>query len=44
MAVAGCGVMLVGSDDKRRTDCPISTVTAVLPGEENGLRLGKVKV
>ena len=38
------GVMLVGSEDKRRTDCPICTVTAVFPGEDNGLRLVKVKV
>ena len=43
MAVAGWGVMLVGSDDKRRTDCPISTVTAAFPGEENGLRLVKIR-
>ena len=43
MAVAGWGAMLVGSHNKQRTDCPISTVTAVFPGEENGLRVVKVK-
>ena len=44
MTVAGWGVMLVGSDDKRRTDCPICTVTALFPGEDGGLRLVRLKV
>ena len=32
MAVAGRRVMLVGSENKQRTDCPICTVTAIPKG------------
>jgi hypothetical protein len=42
--VAGWGAMFFGSDVKRTTDCPICTVTALFPGEDNGLRLVKVTV
>jgi len=44
MAVAGWRMMLVGSHNKQRTDCPICTVTAVFPGEDNVLQVVKVKV
>jgi hypothetical protein len=44
MAVAGWRMMLVGSHNKQRTDCPICTMTAVFPGKDNGLQLVKVKV
>jgi hypothetical protein len=44
LAVAGWGVMLVGIHNKQRTDCPLCTVTAVFPGEDNGLRVVKLKV
>ena len=41
----GCRMWIdADCDDKRRTDCPICTVTAVFPGEDNGLRLVKVEV
>jgi hypothetical protein len=42
MTVARWGVVLVGCDDKRRMDCPICMVTALLPGEDNVLRVVKV--
>jgi hypothetical protein len=43
MAVAEWGVMLVVSDEKRSTDCPICTVTALFPGKDSGLRLVNLK-
>ena len=36
--------MIVGSDNRRTADCPICTVTALFPGEDNGKRVVKVKV
>jgi hypothetical protein len=44
MSDAGYRVMLVGSHDKERADCLTCTVTAVIPGEDNGLWVVKVKV
>jgi hypothetical protein len=44
MAIAGWRVMLVGSRNKQRTGCPICAVRALFSGEDNGLRVVKVKV
>ena len=44
MVVAEWRVILIGSHNKKRTDCPICTMTALFPGEDNVLLVVKVKV
>jgi len=44
MAVAEWRVMIVGSHKKQQTVFPICTVTALFPGEHNGLLVVNVKV